>query len=128
MDQIQQIIRSFTLEEHKDFRQFLQRKKQKGNRKDLLLYDFFYRENYPSKEDILEALYDSENAKAKNAYHTIRKRLLKEINDFLYLKRADLDQTKSGEITKALILVEHLFEHQLMKLAWKHLNLSLIHI
>ncbi|MFT4600840.1 MAG: hypothetical protein ACI857_001017 [Arenicella sp.] len=122
MDQIQQIIRSFSLEEHKDFRLFIQRKKMKGKRKDLMLYDFFYSQSTPSKEDILIELYDSESAKAKNAYHTIRKRLLKEINDFLYLKRADLDLTKGGEINKTLILIEHLLEHQLFKLAWKHLE------
>ena len=122
MDPIQQIVRSFSLDEHKDFRLFIQRKKLKGKRKDLMLYDLFFNETIPSKEDILRELYDSESAKAKNAYHTVRKRLLKEINDFLYLRRSSIEETKAGEINKSLILVEHLLEHQLIKLAWKQLN------
>ncbi len=121
MDQIQQIVNTFSIEETKDFRLFVQRKKLKGKRKDLLLFDIFLEQKNLAKEDILQALYDSESANAKNAYHTIRKRLLKEINDFLYLKRSDIDQSKSGEVNKSLILVEHLLDHQLVKLAWKHL-------
>ncbi|MEO9533984.1 MAG: hypothetical protein ABJG68_03230 [Crocinitomicaceae bacterium] len=122
MDPIQAIVKSFSLEEHKDFRQFIQRKKQKGKRKDLQLYDFFYEANQPEKSEILAHLYDSESAAAKNAYHTIRKRLQKEINDFLYLKRVEQDLSKTAEVHKSLILVQHLLEHRLFKLAWKHLN------
>lgn len=122
MDAIQEIVKSFSLEEHKDFRQFIQRKKQKGQRKDLRLYDFFYETQLPEKSEILEHLYDSETADAKNAYHTIRKRLQKEINDFLYLKRVEQDLSKTAEVHKSLILVQHLLEHKLFKLAWKQLN------
>ena len=49
MDPIQQIVRSFSLDEHKDFRLFIQRKKLKGKRKDLMLYDLFFNETIPSK-------------------------------------------------------------------------------
>jgi hypothetical protein len=122
MDAIQEVVKSFSLEEHKDFRQFIQRKKQKVKRKDLQLYDFFYESAHPSKADILEQLYDSDSAAVKNAYHTIRKRLQKEINDFLYLKRVEQDLSKTAEVHKSLILVQHLLEHKLFKLAWKQLN------
>lgn len=122
MDAIQEVIRSFSRDEHKDFRQFIQRKKQKGNRKDLMLYDFFLLNRRPEKHEIIHHLYGSDSAATKNAYHTIRKRLQKEINDFLYLKRVEQDLSKTAEVHKSLILVQHLVEHKLFKLAWKQLN------
>lgn len=120
MDDLQQIIQSFTENEQREFRQFIQRNRFKSDRIDLDLFNLFAVDQAYEKGEILEALYGKSGD--RNAYHSVRKRLVKHLNDFIYLRRIDHDESLEAEISKNLILVRHLFSHNLDKLAWKYLK------
>jgi hypothetical protein len=123
MDDLQQIIHSFSENEQKEFRQFIQRNRFKTSRIDLDLFNLFAKDKVYAKDEILLALY-GENTADRNAYHSVRKRLVKHLNDFIYLLQIDNDESLASEISKNLILVRHLFNNNLNKLAWKQLKKS----
>ncbi|NOQ74090.1 MAG: hypothetical protein GQ574_18935 [Crocinitomix sp.] len=123
MDDLQQIVHSFSDNKQKEFRQFIQRNRFKTSRIDLDLFNLFAKEKSYGKDEILLALY-GENKEDRNAYHSVRKRLVKHLNDFIYLLQIDNDESLASEISKNLILVRHLFNNNLDKLAWKQLKKS----
>ena len=120
MDDLQQIIHSLTKSEQKDFRHFIQRNRYKSSRVDLDLFNLFTAEKEYGKEEILLALYGEKVD--RNNYHSTRKRLIKHLNDFIYLQQIDDDESLEAVISKNLILIRHLFSHNLEKLAWKNLQ------
>jgi len=120
MDDLQQIIHSLTKSEQKDFRHFIQRHRYKSSRVDLDLFNLFTHEKQYGKEEILLALYGQKVD--RNNYHGTRKRLVKHLNDFIYLQQIDDDESLEAVISKNLILIRHLFSHNLEKLAWKNLR------
>ena len=120
MDDLFDLIQSFSADERKEFRLFLQRNKSRRERKDIQLFDLLSKDELLSKMQIHQHLYGDQFD--KNAYHSLRKRLIKQINDFVYLKRIDNDDSLSAEISRDLTLVRHLFEHNLNKQAWKYLK------
>ncbi len=119
MDDLQRIIHTFSETESKEFEKFLQRNRVKSDRKDLKLFRFFSRKMVPTKVEVLMEVYG--DITMKNPYHTLRKRLIKDLNDFIYLKRSQNDDSFMAEINKVITLVQHLFDHGLDKLAWKQL-------
>ncbi|MFT5823328.1 MAG: hypothetical protein ACI8ZM_004589 [Crocinitomix sp.] len=123
MDDLQQIVHSFSDNKQKEFRQFIQRNRFKTSRMDLDLFNLFVKEKAYGKDEILLALY-GKNKEDRNAYHSVRKRLVKHLNDFIYLLQIDNDESLESEISKNLILVRHLFNNNLDKLAWKQLKKS----
>lgn len=123
MDDLQQIVHSFSEDKQKEFRQFIQRNRFKTSRIDLDLFNLFTKERTYSKAEILKMLYGEEK-QDRNAYHSVRKRLVKHLNDFIYLLQIDNDESLDAEISKNLILVRHLFNNNLKKLAWKQLRKS----
>lgn len=123
MDDLQQIIHSFSENKQKEFRQFIQRNRFKTSRIDLDLFNLFAKDKEYAKDEILVALY-GEDQQDRNAYHSVRKRLVKHLNDFIYLLQIDNDESLASEISKNLILVRHLFNNNLNKLAWKQLKKS----
>jgi hypothetical protein len=120
MDDLQQIIHSLTKSEQKDFRHFIQRNRYKSSRVDLDLFNLFTADKEYGKEEILLALYGEKVD--RNNYHSTRKRLIKHLNDFIYLQQIDDDESLEAVISKNLILIRHLFSHNLEKLAWKNLQ------
>jgi len=122
MDNLRAIIRTLSPNQQKDFRQFLQRNKQMKKRKDMELFELLSAQQHLDKKEVLHRLYGTSNASSKNAYHTIRKRLYKSISEFLYLQSVDLDHSKSNEVVKSLLMIEHLLAHQLLDIAWKYLT------
>ena len=120
MDDIQQIVHSFSEIEQKEFRQFIQRNRFKSSRIDLDLFNLFAVDRVYAKDEIIDLLYSK--SVDRNAYHSVRKRLVKHLNDFIYLRQIDNDESLASEISKNLILVRHLFSHSLSKLAWKYLK------
>lgn len=123
MDDLQQIIHSLSGIEQKEFRQFIQRNRFKTARVDLDLFNLFVKEKEYGKTEVLDALYEHKEVD-RNAYHSVRKRLVKHLNEFIYLRQIDNDESLAAEISKNLILVRHLFNHNLDKLAWKYLKKS----
>jgi hypothetical protein len=126
VDDLQLIIQSFNKTEQKEFRKFIQRRRFKTNRIDLKLFDLFVSvndANQVSKQTILTHLYGSSNVNL-NPYHSVRKRLVKHLNDFIFIADIDNDESVAAEIGKNLILIKHLFAHDLHKQAWKYLKKS----
>ena len=119
MDELHQIIGSFSDTERKEFRQFIHRSRFRESRKDLQLFNQIAKQTAASKKDVFEVLYEDQND--RNAYHSVRKRLAKHLHDFIYSKSTERDESVENVVSKNLILVKSFFDHQLNELAWKHL-------
>lgn len=118
VDNIKDIIHLLNSDDKKEFRSFINRQKSKKNRKDLELFEILCEtKSYPAKE-IVKQLYEGLNM---NAYHSIRKRLLKHLTDFIIVKRIDEDTTSSSSIMGLLTLSRFLFENDNDRLGWIYL-------
>jgi len=118
VDNVKDIIHLLNNDDKKEFRSFINRQRNRKNRKDLELFEILCEtESYPAKE-IVKRLYDDLNM---NAYHSIRKRLLKHLTDFIVVKRIDEDTTSSSSIMGLLTLSRFLFENDNDRLGWIYL-------
>jgi hypothetical protein len=116
MDKLQEIINTLSEDDKREFRIFINRQKSKKERKDLDLFELICKQ-LGSKE-IQSKLYKTPN---KVAYHTLRKRLLKHLTDFIVLKQIDEDTTASSSISGLISMSTYLFKNQSNELAWKFL-------
>ncbi len=92
MDLLEQTIEHLSAEEQSDFKTFLQ--KQKENRKDLKLFELL-----ASKKDYTpKALVTKLHTTNLNAYHSLRKRLMKELFEFMVLKQLQADATRASSV------------------------------
>lgn len=123
MDNLQQIIHTFSLDESRAFRRFIQRNRYKSSRVDLELYDLLaQQEKQISPDEMMSHLYGEKHN--LNAYHGVRKRLMRHISDFIAVRRMDEYAHTGSLITKNIILIQHLLSHNLRKLGWKYLKKS----
>lgn len=106
---IEKILKTFTKSEKKEFLLFLDRKKRKANRKDILVCEALINNIKPSIE------------KANN-YHAIRNRIKRELILFVFLKQIETDNTKESEILNEINLCRFLFNNQLEKEAWSYIS------
>ena len=120
MDELHQLITTFSETEQKEFRQFIQSNRRKNERKDLDLFNLLSENNLSKSKNAYDQIYDSTSD--RNAYHSLRKRLVKHLHDFIYVKQTENDDSLRSEIAKNLALVNVLFAHQLVPLAWKYLK------
>ena len=118
MDDLKDLILSLTEDEVKEFRRYLIRKRMPKNRKDIDLFNLYISKIALSKDAIFEKLYPKE--KDKNPYHSLRKRLFKNLHDFLYLKQ--IDYSLQANLNKTISLIRHCFNHGLHNLAWKEIR------
>ena len=116
MDKLQELINTLSDEDKREFRVFINRQKSKKQRKDLDLFELINEQTSP--KDIETKFYDSPN---KVAYHTLRKRLLKHLSDFIVLKQIDGDTTAVSSITGLISLATYLFNKQRYDFAWRTL-------
>jgi hypothetical protein len=92
MDLLEQTIEHLSAEEQSDFKTFLQ--KQKENRKDLKLFEIL-----ASKKELApNALISKLHTTNLNAYHSLRKRLMKELFEFMVLKQLQADATRASSV------------------------------
>jgi hypothetical protein len=117
MDKLQELINTLSEDDKREFRIFINRQKSKKNRKDLELFELIS-EQYATK-DIEKKLYKTPN---KVAYHTLRKRLLKHLTDFIVLKQIDHDTTATSSIAGLISLATYLFKNQSDDFGWRILN------
>lgn len=101
-------------EELKEFQAFIQRHRQKRDRKDLKLFQLLAHEQ-PDKATLLEKLEVPNN----NAYHTLRKRLYRHLSDFILLKSMDQEVTAAGRVNALLTMSRFLFQKGLGDAGWK---------
>lgn len=117
MDKLQELVNTLSEDDKKEFRVFINRQKSKKERKDLDLFELIA-EQIPTKE-IQKKLYKTPN---KVAYHTLRKRLLKHLTDFIVLKQIDVDTTATSSIAGLISLSSYLFNNKSDELGWRFLS------
>lgn len=116
MDTLQELVNTLSEDDKKEFRVFINRQKSKKQRKDLDLFELIA-EQLDSKA-IQQKLYKTPNTVA---YHTLRKRLLKHLTDFIVLKQIDDDPTATSSIAGLISLASYLFKNQSEELGWRFL-------
>lgn len=121
MDDLRTTLSTFSADDRKDFRQFIQRqrRKQKG-RMDVRLCDLLLHQKEYATEELLTRLYPEEpNAVA---YYALRKRLMRHLTDFLLLRQRQQDPTAASSVRGLLTLAQYLFEAGVGRLAWNMLR------
>lgn len=119
VDYIRDIIITLKDDDVKEFRTFIQRQRSKKERMDLHLFEILLEDNNLKAKEICTLLYG--NANNMNAYHSIRKRLLKQLMEFLVLKRMDEDSTSASYIMGQISISQFLFENNRGETAWYYL-------
>lgn len=117
MDKLQELINTLSEDDKREFRIFINRQKSKKQRKDLDLFELINKQTLAT--EIQNKLYATPN---KVAYHTLRKRLLKHLTDFIVLKQIDHDTTATSSIAGLISLATYLFKHQSDEFAWRTLK------
>jgi len=112
------IIRSMSLEEQGKFVSFLKKKKQNPDSQKLKLYKLIKEEKVNPKL-ISVKLYGSDH---KAAYHQLRKRLFREIVDFIANERFNQEEGNVLEITKLILTGKYLIESKNYKIGFKLLD------
>lgn len=120
MDELREIIHTFEKEEQKDFKTFINRLKKKQQRKDLDLFELLLEKKEYKREEILQILYPED--KNLEAYHATRKRLIKQVTEFVYVKRIKEDSTSVSQILGLISLSNYLFEKKRTRTAWSYLK------
>jgi len=111
MDFIKETILTFSLKDKEEFERFLSRKQQKKERKDLLVFQKLY-EQYTSNSDAVEDLKGDPN------YHAIRKRLTKELENYLVLKHS----YNENNFETFLLMITHFIALKRYQIAWELLE------
>lgn len=118
MDSIAEIITTFSNDDIKSFRLFINRQKKLKTRKDIELFNLLLAKPEVKANEAIAVLYESKN---EEAYHAVRKSLLRHIMDFLVLKQFDEDTSSHSAVMGIIGLSQYLFDHKKFKLAWKYL-------
>jgi len=109
VDRLRIFLDTFTAQDVISCRNFLRSQTQKDNSRELELYDILI----SGREG---------REKGKDAYHAVRKRLVKKLTDYINLKLIQDDPTNVSAIVARLNVVRHLFNHNEGELAWYFLN------
>lgn len=108
MNFIKEVILTLSLKDKEEFQRFLSRKQPKKGRKDVIVFDNLYFKYVENRtDDIL---------KGDQNYHAIRKRLSKELINFLILKRssAELDN-----IEGKFLMIQYFIDLARYNVAWE---------
>jgi len=119
MDALVNIIKTFSKAEAAEFSTFINRLKQKQQRKDLDLFWLFHKEGELKQAEVMARLYPDNN---KVAYHALRKKLLKHLTDYIYFKQLNNDDTAETQVSAYIGLARYLKEYDLVHLSWKYLK------
>jgi hypothetical protein len=119
MDTLEEIIRTFSLDDIKDFKTFVNRQRKIKERKDYELFDYLLKHPGAKQHDIIQTIYGKNNVEA---YHGLRKYLTRQIMQFIMVKQLQDDQSVTSGIAGLLSLTRYLFGHKSYKIAWKYLK------
>ena len=114
MDQLNELITTFSESDNRAFRIFINRQKSKTSRKDLELFELIVSDT--PKDEIEKKLYKKLN---KVAYHALRKRLLKHLINFVIIKQIDEDSTTKSSVLGLISLATYLFNKKSNQMAWR---------
>lgn len=120
MDNLRTIIHTLNEDDQKEFIYFIQRQGKKHKRKDVALFHLLKGKKELKLRHIQAKLYP-EKANAA-AYHALRKRLMRQLIDFIMLKRMGEDRTNASVIMGMISLSTYLFDQQINNLAWRYLK------
>lgn len=118
MNNLNQIISSFTEEEQQNFIRFLEKKNKRNDTKNIQLFKLLSNNTADSK-DIQLILYKDIS---KNAYHALRKRLFQSIIEFLANTSLEEENSIDLQIIKYIIAARSLLLKKQYKLAYKILD------
>lgn len=118
MDSICEIIQTLSKGDVNEFSSFINRQKQKTNRKDLELFLLFVKHGELPQNEIIKRLYPSGNTAA---YHALRKKLLKHLSDFIFFKQLRNDDTTETQVSALVSMARYLSDFALYKQAWRNL-------
>jgi len=120
MDLIVEIIETLSPDDRKDFSVFLKRHKNIKDRKDLELFDLLSRKGKVKRDDLLLKLYPGD--KNLEAYHATRKRLIRQLMEYLQLKKKKGDTVSEGYILNLISTAEYLLDNEKLEAAWNMLK------
>ena len=119
MDNLKELIATFSMEDSKAFRVFINRQRKRKQRKDLELFDIMQKETRALKA---AEMVDRLNTSNKEAYYAIRKRLIRHLGEFIVLKRMDEDPTTASPIMGLISIARYLFDKNADLQAWNYLR------
>ena len=105
MDFIKETILTFSIKDKEEFERFLSRKQAKKQRKDILVFQELFK------------MYSSSSSgfKGDQNYHAIRKRLSKELANYLVLKQT----TSQTSDDSTLLMIQHFVDLRRYEIAWE---------
>lgn len=111
MDFLEQSIQQLSTEEQSEFRSFLQ--KRKRVRKDLALFDILIRRREYSPHELVKKLQTTN----LNAYHSLRKRLMKELYEFVVFKQLQSDASGASAVMGFISMTRFMLQKNLPDVA-----------
>src|SRR5688572_17211502 len=120
MDDLKITIDTLPAEQKTEFLDFLKRNSKTKARKDVELFQVLQQKKSYSPEELQRKVYpEAENSMA---YYALRKRLMRQLSDFILLKRMEEDTTSASSVMGMVSLATYLFEAQVDRLAWNLLR------
>ena len=116
MDSLAELINSLNHTDLKDFKTFLKRKNKRNDAKNLALLKLI------ETDDIINENIIYKNAKNKDAYHALRKRLNDNLILFLSNKTFENNNAEGNEALRLLIVSRYFFENALIKIGFKSIQ------
>lgn len=118
MDKLRELLLTFDDEDKNELRFFLNRHRHVQERKDGILLKLLIDTEMTSDEMIMKIYNDPSK---KDAYHTLRKRLFRQLTHFVMLRRMGETGSNHAKIMGNFNLAQFLFERDSHDLAWKYL-------
>lgn len=119
MDSLKEIIDTLDEQAVREFRIFLSRKRKRKERVDWAIFQFLRKADALTPEEMATRFCKNPNPEA---YFAIRKRLMRELGDFVVLQTQANDTTAGSAIMGSISLARYLFTHKLPEAAWEHLR------
>ncbi len=121
MDDLRTTLLTLSPDDRRDFVRFIQRQRRKTTgRLDARLYELLVRAKPLRPEELVAQLYPDEPN--PTAYYALRKRLMRQLTDYLLLRQHQLDTTAAATVRGHLTLAQYLFETGIPRLAWNTLR------
>jgi hypothetical protein len=121
MDDLRATLATLSPEDQREFGYFLLRQRPHlTDRLDTRLYQLLLHPKAYTTEQLIAKLYPAEPKPA--AYYALRKRLLRQLADYLVLRQRQNDVTATATVRGQLTLAQYLFEAGVPRLAWAMLR------
>lgn len=118
MDRLRNIIHTLTKEEQKAFEAFAKRLQHRPQRKDIALFRLLAKDVRWKAPQLTAKLYEGDDTQLM-AYHALRKRLMRDLTDFIVMQRHEHDTTAA---LGWLSLSRYLFDRGNTADAWHYLS------